>query len=183
VCLRVNQGARSIPIHPTATPVARPQPQPLHQPITTAPTQLNDPTRQTSPTNQTNHPGRTRHNVRHVRVLAVRNRRRAPIHSRRAKRKGNSPTARVTPCCAPADPAVKSRARTRARRGEATWRAGDVSLRRRVPIREYEGEYEGGLWVHVLRRWVPRVCVNVSREAGECLVTKAGRTLVRRGTR
>jgi hypothetical protein len=74
--------------------------------------------------------------------------------------------------CAPADPAV-----TRTRRGDV---AGWPCLAAALCIREYEGKYEGGLWVHVLRHWVPRMCERV-KGGGECFVTKAGRTFVRRG--
>jgi hypothetical protein len=133
-------------------PCTQPQPQSpnpslsLHRPIITAPGQVNDPVRQIPRTNQTNPPRRTRHNVRHVRVLAVRNRRRAPIHLHGAKRRGNSRTARyatlrtgsrhATLRCAPADPAV-----TITRRGDV---AGWPCLAAALCVREYEGEYGAG---------------------------------------
>jgi hypothetical protein len=74
--------------------------------------------------------------------------------------------------CAPADPAV-----TRTRRGDV---AGWPCLAAALCVPECEGEYGAGCGYTFRGVRVPRVCERV-KGGGECLVTKAGRTFVRRG--
>jgi hypothetical protein len=170
-------------MHPTATPVAQPQPQPasLHQPITQFAKYL-APTKPThravqGTTSDTSVYSPCATDDAHPSICTGRREEETRVPLAALRTGSGYATDRITPRyatlrCAPADPAV-----TRTRRGDV---AGWPCLAAALCIREYEREYGGRLWVHVLRRWVPRMCERV-KGGGECLVTKAGRTFVRRG--